>query len=448
MNFLRKNAFYVALVGGVVVLVVVFLVIQSGPGGEVRAEMARRATTFSKLAGLGRQPVNENILANRKEWVRSIREKAGSLEEKSIEWNTRNYEVLELQLRDGRALPAFPVENTLRKDQLLTAQFTQKYLDKHQALIDSLHPTGAPSKEEIQAEINLLMAELGTFKKAEDSQLPTASVPRQEAQDRASLKRAGAGWIYVTPETLSREFDRPRDIATFEKLWQAQVQLWVAGDIVAAIRQTNETAIKDIPEAERSVLTAAVKRLVSMTVYPSYQTAAEKKVEGAEADKRPRELELELQEQEPVTAVQKQAPLVRNLTQRVCGKKYDVIYYDFVVIMPTRHLQELLGNLMRQNYHTVLELQMGEIKPEGQSGSESELKGYYYYGPDPVLQVTVRGEALFLTAWERGTWDKSKKDWASKYPPLMPVEMLKILQTRMPTALRPEDNERVKKSGL
>ena len=108
-----------------------------------------------------------------------------------------------------------------------------------------------------------------------------------------------------------------------------------------------------------------------------------------------------------------------SFTRRTCDKRRDVVHYSFTVIMDPKYLPALQKNLMKQNYHTILDQpSLVQEVPDDTSG--------YCYGYDPIMKVTIRGELLLLTDWER---------------PLMPKVVLARL--RASDALRPEDQKRL-----
>jgi hypothetical protein len=68
-----------------------------------------------------------------------------------------------------------------------------------------------------------------------------------------------------------------------------------------------------------------------------------------------------------------------------------VIRYQFVVVMPPRHVERLLRTLMLQNYHSALLTNLSEIPPRD--------RGEYYYGAEPVMRVEIDAEMLLLLEW-------------------------------------------------
>jgi len=132
-----------------------------------------------------------------------------------------------------------------------------------------------------------------------------------------------------------------------------------------------------------------------------------------------------------------------NLTQRVSGPRHDVKHYRFTVIMDTRWLPKLLKNLLARNHHTVLDLSVEAV--------DHDEADPHYYGTDPVMAVTITGELLLLTDWERGTWLRDPKTgkggWSKEFPPIMPEQVLQELRAGDPLALREEDKARLPRAA-
>ena len=104
---------------------------------------------------------------------------------------------------------------------------------------------------------------------------------------------------------------------------------------------------------------------------------------------------------------------IDNLTRRLCTRQYDVIHYTVTLIMSTPHVLSLQRNLMARNFHTVLSIELADL-----TGLASKLNPLYYYGTEPVMQVTLRGELLLLTANQFEIvegWD-----WAASDPKCLP----------------------------
>ena len=123
-----------------------------------------------------------------------------------------------------------------------------------------------------------------------------------------------------------------------------------------------------------------------------------------------------------------------------------MLQYNFCVIMSSRYLADLQRNLLRENLHTILDVTISSvdrIEQADRSVSDADQENFYYYGPDPVVVVAIRGELLLLTDWVRGSYNEPDRQW--ERPPLIPAEALKQFVPQQ--ALRPEDVSRIEESA-
>jgi len=321
---------------------------------------------------------------------------------------------------------------------------------------------------------------IGTFRGAANRSMrvggDVAAAARAEALRSARVQKARDGLIYASAESFDTVFSGGEVIASDTELWQAQLNLWVTRDIVEAIKRTNEQVLARIPEKKRNVVTSAVKRLVSVKVSETYYTSGKKAggFGGAPTGGRPPTwgpgkmppgymppptmAPDETYVPPPVGGYGRPTPSRQQprrtpigesagtLSERGSTKTYDVIHYEFTVIMPWRHLELLQQNLLKRNLHTVLNVGIdppGAAAPGGASTGRTSAEQRYYYGSEPVVQVTIMGELLLLTSWERGAWDDKANDWSKEFPALMPVEVLAALSNQDATAIRPEDQRRL-----
>jgi hypothetical protein len=414
----------------------------------------------------------------------------------SLEWNQQHFQVLQLPLGESsKTIPAFPINEALYRDYGLKYTFTQRYIDAIRGLLKSLNPTRAPTNDEIQANQLEWERRLSLEYSMEEAKMrasgaisnpgagggapaqPGAMTPdlaasaQAKALESAKISKAKAGALYANDQSMHFVFAQPESNPTDVRLWQAQLNLWVTRDIIEAINATNNDVFANNDKIPRNVLNAPVKRLVKITINGNYvitnpadaaaiAVAAPTTPAVAPGGRRREEEEDEGPRRQSVIAAPTAEAelqvgdvgtqqLASGLTHRASNPDYDVLHYSFTVVMPTRFLPVLERNLLSQNYHTVLEVQAAvpekAVSLEGGAANDSQL---YYYGTEPVMQVTIKGEMLLLTAWERGTVDAATNKFLDKYPPLVPAEML---QQQFPTvppdagnpALRPEDVARL-----
>jgi hypothetical protein len=248
------------------------------------------------------------------------------------------------------------------------------------------------------------------------------------------LNKAKAGEIYVDPNAMDMVFRDAVMNPTVEQLWQAQLNLWVTADIVAAIKATNNEAFasSDAQGKPHSVLTGAVKRLVQVRVNETYVRPAAGEAAAVAVPARGYSEEVpdvggsDMSGRSAVAGAEG-SEQADPLTGRGSSKEYDVLHYRFSVVMPTRYLPALQRNLMAQNYHTILKVDFYTpgAAGAGYGAASPEVSGVassYYYGVEPVVQVDITGELLLLTTWERGAPEAQGEE--IHFPPLMPVEVL------------------------
>ncbi|MFA6133340.1 MAG: hypothetical protein WC869_04905 [Phycisphaerae bacterium] len=487
MKFLKDNIFLIGL--AVIVLL--------GGGGliaaymsvseDVEKSMAARSQLINNLTQLANGGgVNEAQVTAAEKRVGEIKGEVGKVKEACVEWNRGRFPVLQLPLGEtGKVIPAFPYDEPNYRDNPLRYAFTEKYLKTLQDILTELHPTRPPTPGEVESLKMQLENQLSQQRAAvpatpSGSPGPSLAPPdvQQEAQARAieagTLKKASAGRIYADRTCLDYCFTAPSNEVGIPALWQAQLNLWVTRDIIDAIKATNEEVLAK--KAKKDVLNSAIKRLVKININENYVLVNPANAAGAPAPvpiAAPRAMPgrgmpsqrsmLEREREDEMARQQTAAPApgvesggeeaqiqvdssgqesAVGLTRRGSCKEYDVLYYSFTVIMPTRYLPILERNLLARNYHTIREVQMAS--PDQAISTSDTAESFYHYGSEPVMSVTLKGELLLLTPWERGTWDEEKKQFTEKFPPLVPVEVLKQqFQTPDNPALRPEDAARL-----
>jgi hypothetical protein len=496
MGFIRDNLFLVVVAAVGVVFGGILLSLKAGVASENETLLDRRRGVSRTLETLQRStPVNDTIVRQHRKHVQDWWDEAERVRQRAIELNKR-YRILRLDLGDGRLRPAFPFEFE-RKD-LVNPRFVSAYLAELQRLFAGLNATAPPTADEILAETEQRRAVLikdrelklrraiplrptggeaatgvepivsGTIPEPPAPPGKTDETPRpeiltdQQIQEKAErealtelvLQKAEAGLIYADQSSLDAFWVAQTGVYPTETdLWNAQINLWVQKDILEAVRRTNVEAVsrRSGRPTSGSVADAAVKRLVRISVMRGYYTGqqvVQEREREREVDvrRRPRYaddemLELEpgrrpyrVRETEPPPRATKGGPAQKanTLTEAVSNPLYEVVHYSFRVVMPLRFIATLERNLEKLNCHTVLEWSARRwVEPANSA---------YYYGIEPVMDVTIRGELKLLTAWTRGVWDEKKKDWSEQYPPLVPAEVLK--SPYLDSALRKEDRQR------
>ena len=463
MKLLRENLFYVVLVVCVAAVSACLLTVQRRISREVDELLMQREQLAHQLARLDHAPfVNEQVIAANRQWIELSRAWSDEVIAENTEWSRSDYRVLKVPKYDGgKSLgmqDGFPIDEAVYSRYAMRYYFTLEYRRRLQEMIDDLRPTAAPSQREVlQAQ-----KRIGEYLEAQRKWRPQAAVsfqatlvgggrpsPRAIASTpaaadtpiserartlgflQAKIDRASQGRLYADMKDLNAVFAEGTPEASDTDLWEAQLHLWIMSDVLAAIDETIAEALKKLgrPRPAPTVVNSVVKHLVAAEVvrgyitYPGGIDAVATSTTGLRGHG-PQRLARHTQvgRGRPQSLLMPEGePRIDNLTERVSCRAYDVKHYSFTVIMVPRFLPRLLKKLMARNYHTVLDFSMEEV-----AGSQDSP---YYYGPSLVMRVTVKGELLLRTDWERR---------------LMPAEVLRTLQRQCQWVLRDEDRLRLR----
>jgi hypothetical protein len=356
MRFVRENLFYVilaavAVIGGGVATWYYF-------NSDIGKTLQSRTGVSSQLRDLADQPLkaDPNAVEAMKARISQLTQANKADLQACLNFNRENLPILKLPTSAVSEVNAFPVDPARYRDQGLYFIFIKQYTKVLDQMIsplrDGLRPTTSPTPEEVQAEQNKL---------AEKFKEP--GVANEKAFQSVKLHKAEQGLIYIEPSALDRVFTAETS-ASEDKLWEAQVNLWLTDEIIRAIIATNRQWIAErhaqgAAGRQPTVLDSAVKRLESIKISASFTLFS--------TGQRIRLL----------------------LGQRETCPQYAVVPYRFVVIMPTRHVRRLTSALEAQNYHTVTNISLSSEVPQA-------AKEGYYYGIEPIMRVQVDGEMLLL----------------------------------------------------
>ena len=498
MSFLRDNLFTAALGGGTAVLCLVLLGWGYVISGDIEDEEAKREGLAKQITSLksGRK-VNTGTINSERTRVQNILKSLADVRKQNVEWNSRNFRVPDLPLDSDQLKAALPFDSTIWDRYSLAFYFISDYHDQIDGLLARLKPTTTPSEEEIDAETTRQAARLQQMERIQEKGTRNASETEERRDQYATrnsrdggrmgedvgdkalkrakkslrLLKAKEGLIYAEVGCFNERFLRGQRRSTIkaEEVWEAQVGLWVRSDVVAVLEKTIQQVQQNLPEKDRNVINSPIKKLIRIEIEgDSSDTVSSTKQKGGVGVPsldmgRPPGMDMMMPRGgrggrggRPPMGIgprgmtgrpgrpsskgsrrgssSQQLDKPETLTQNTANPVFDVVNYSFTVLMPTRFLPLLEKNLMEQNYHLILNEQIKKVSENADSKEQSS--DLFYYGADPVCEVTIEAQLLLLADWTRGMWDAKDKKWLR--PPLMPVE---VMQTLSSGALRNEDNE-------
>jgi hypothetical protein len=426
MQWIRENLFLTCLTGALLVCIVGAYFIRSGQDAAFENDdMGPRAETAFTIQSLSRsKAVNKAGILKAKKRLAEIKSQRDRVVRDATRWNKRYYSVLQLKLTDGlKSTPAFPYDAAAYQTHGLTLKFTNGYRKALYRSLGGLDITTWPIDTEIselsvKLEKEILARRKAAMKRvkfaqdrnpappADDDAEPVepkkpagvsdddwylsrlsepdvSAAARKSATEELMLKKANAGSLFVSPSTLKMVKDPklpeseqgpeeldvifPKEIwqstdAPAPRLWAAQLNLWVTRDILAVIDATNDKSLKS-RGTDRTVPNAAIKYLRKIAIEETYlMQAGEANTNSA-------------------------------LTQRATCGEYEIIEYNFSIVMNTKYLPVLMQKLSARGDHTVTKVTIEQLPPSGD--------GNRYYGTRPVSNVTIGGEVLFRSNWTR-----------------------------------------------
>lgn len=478
MRFFRENMFLVVLVGVVLVAGGLQVAIAMKFSWQADESAANRQTLNLNFVRLAKERVNEQVVTAAQNRLKAAQEGVQTLADDFVKLSRSNYSILSADV-NGKTMEAFPVGTDERARRDLLLKMPDIYEKQVQQLLTKLDATDQPGEDEIKEESARLaaMSGAGTIpgmgitpgmpnSGPTDPRIPAGFLEGRTGvtgDDRAVRnkvwERSRRGQIYANQQSL---FSVPRtgDKYSEDELWMAHLALWVQRDIVEAIRQTNQEALRELPATEESgVAVSAVKRLVRGNLLGYAMSGGAQTTPGGAG------AAAGAAAGSPMTYVSlgnmrysANPNIEARLTGRTCNPLYDVVHYEFTVVMPTRYLRMLMEKLYDQNLYTILNqtiMPVGESANAGMVGggmpggpgspaaaSSAGAADRFYYGTEPVMEVTLTCELVMAAEWTRGRYDVQTQKWDEQYPALMPPKVVGMLRDRDPKALRDVDLKR------
>jgi hypothetical protein len=503
-DLMQKHLFIIIMVSATVVVGGGLLYWGYSVGESIQTDaMTTRNQLSMELTALKRgDAVNPRTIDAERTWRDGILAALTEVTTENVAWNHRSYSVPKLltassQGQERESLPALPYNASLWNDNEWAYQYVQVYHNTLDRLVKELNATTKPTDLEILDAAKDQQGDLDRQREADAKQRAldgTDAAPARgaryatktasphtsryaairdlaERQARHGVKvklsdealhlafekiRVGQtlrGSIYATSDSFDVPFEREVMLTNIapQLVWDTWLGLCVQTDIAKAISMTNRA------RKGNTVLVAPIKRLLWVKIDSKTPIVKPESNRGRDRDRR-RDSRDEYDDAGSSRGGDSNLPK-GSLTEHQTSSVYTVLKYRFSVIMRTRDLPLLMEELLKTNYHVVVNQRIASKEDDLQTSGDqaasarggadtarSSEKRNYYYGPEPVRQVMLECQLVLFNDWIRGTYirgsRKSLGHWDPALPPLMPNE---VLWTVPKKSMRPEDTGRMNK---
>ena len=403
LDWIRTNIFTVVF--GVVMITAVIAVpmLAGSLNRGVQEAMDKRARTLRDLDQLGKTQIvvagethqtliNQQLLDRYRTLMSDVGRDAGELYAAAEERNRRERGVLLDEM--------FP-EPPPRERETLPSDFHQRVIEAHDDLLESIRAGAPPSVEEVQDLMERRRAQfISRDLQKEPSDSLTTEEQRQltEALTRARLnlytELAESIGVYATPDELALPTLAQQDQPTMTELFDWQWRYWICDDVLSAIGAANADS--------SNVIMAPVKRVLGLSFQAPVPPGGAGPGRGggggaasamgmgggrggaAAGGPAPQPID-------PARDIPRSYEI--SFTGRATNPVYDVRNVRLDVIVDTERLPELMDALARQNFMTVLDLDLRSV-----DAYEAIQQGYVY-GASPVSEVSLEIETIWFRSW-------------------------------------------------
>ncbi|HXE55635.1 MAG TPA: hypothetical protein VN541_21605 [Tepidisphaeraceae bacterium] len=193
-----------------------------------------------------------------------------------------------------------------------------------------------------------------------------------------------------------------------DTIWYAQLGYWVQKDVIDAVAGVNKNS--------RNVAQSPVKQLISLEVPPesaiyAMPAAASGTTPAAAGNNGPAS---------PVANNSDTDPLPKDFsvspTGRVCNGVFDVVHFTLTLNVEASKVNQVIQALERSRLITVYATDVQSV-----NSVQQEQDGYFF-GPNPVVTLTMQCEELFMRDWTRQYMPPSIRQMLNvQEPPAQPT---------------------------
>jgi hypothetical protein len=416
LEWVKANVFIVVFGVIMIAAAVTLPLFSSKMNKQVKATVSQRVQLLQQLSQLQKGEIvpghqglpNEKTLQRYEQIARVLGEDAAAVQSAAIEHNRKGREPIKPVVQRQRLsiFPDAPVEVM----DVIPRNFHDALMDAYGTLLQSVNAGMPPEAEALRQELENTRTQFITqdLRKSTDENLTDeeqAQLNEKLSSVRTSLYVESAKQIglYVGMNTLGVPEWSQTDQPSHGELFTWQWQYWIIEDILSALHQANQ--------GEPSVLNGPVKHITFAQVMNVPAPGASQGnpaganrpmtegFAGAGAGLGDMDTPAPAAQGPAGAEANPKAPIQPNyaasITGRVTNPLYDVINVQLSLVVDTRRIPQVLDAIAKYNFMTVTTLSLRSVDPyaAAQSG--------FFYGSEPVAEIDMTVETVWLRAWTR-----------------------------------------------
>jgi HAMP domain-containing protein len=421
IEWVKTNVFIVVFVILMIAAPLAMFFVSSSMSQGVRSRVSQRAQKISELQRLEKGDIttpdgqsvqgvlNEKFLQRYMQVANIMNDDAVEVQRAALDHNRKNRNVV--------MKGVFPEMPTAKRD-VLPQQFHEALAAAYESMLAEINAGIPPTLESMRDELTRARHQFITQDLRKTTTDELTADEQKQLSEKLSLIRmaryeeaADKIGLYVSIDQLGVPgFDRTRQPSVGE-LFRWQWQFWITEDVLKALRKANNSD---------PVIRAPVKHVLRVSVRDLPVSAEDESSSGdpgqfgagggfgggAQGLDSPQGEESTAP---PTgTAPNPKAPAPRDysnspLTGRVTNPLYDVIHVGIDLVVEAGRLPHVMDELARYNFITVTAMELNPADPF------EAAHGGYFYGIEPVTNVHLELETIWLREWTKEFMPKSIK---------------------------------------
>lgn len=417
LEWAKANVFIVVFIVVMLAAIIGLPLFAGKMNAQVKKTVNERAANFTTLAQLEKGEVipgftgipNQGTLQRYEQVARLTADDAAAVQRAAIEHNQKGRTVLLANL--------FPEPPATMID-VLPKRFHEALVEAYGNLLASINAGMPPDLESLRKELEFKRNQFITqdLRKSTEEKLSPEEEKKltdQLSSHRLSLyveaaKRVG---MYLSTDQLNVPGWNQANQPSIGELFNWQWEYWIVNDVLRALHSANSD--------DRSVLTSPVKRInwISVRGLPSFSQSSQPAtgaavggfggggVRGGPPPTDPAAPAAAENAAPALPPINTKAPAPKDYKQSITGRVsnplYDVIYVDLEMVVETAKLPRVLNEISRYNFFTVSSLRLNA------ADAFTDVQSGFCYGVEPVSQVTMTIETIWLRTWTQQLMPKA-----------------------------------------